>query len=106
MKPAEQPKKKKKVWLIVLLCILGLLLAAVLTVYGIFHSKYSQIYEPETTPAATPAATNGTPATEPDYEEIVDASEESIVLVFSLKSFKYLLAPGMSLLSKYACNPI
>ena len=73
-----KPKKKVKVWLIVLLVIVGLALAAVLTVYGIFHNKYAQIYEPETTPPITETVPGATTMPEPDYEEIVDADEEQV----------------------------
>ena len=50
MEKMEKPKKKRKLWLIIPLVIVVLALAAVLVVYGMFHQRYVQIYEPETTP--------------------------------------------------------
>ena len=69
----QKPKKKRKLWLIIPLVLLALVVAAVLTVYGIFHDKYTQIYEPETTPPLMEIVPG---ASVPDYEQIVDADEQ------------------------------
>lgn len=71
----QKPRKKRKLWLIIPLVLIVLVAAAVLTVYGIFHDKYTQIYEPETTPPLMEIVPG---ASVPDYEQIVDANEEDV----------------------------
>lgn len=78
MEKMEKPKKKRKLWLIIPLVIVVLALAAVLVVYGMFHQRYVQIYEPETTPPVMVTVPGATLPPEPDYEDIVDADEEDV----------------------------